>query len=197
MAKRTTGTARGAQSRVLQIKVTLQGWRPPVWRRLLVPAGFSLEQLHHVIQAAMGWQDCHLHQLIVGRTYCAPLPPEDLDFGWDDDKEDEAKVSLGSLIRRKGQSFLYEYDFGDSWQHKVLVEKLLEAEDGVQYPVCPAGKRACPPEDCGGVWGYEALLEALADPDHPDHEDMVEWAGQIDPEAFDLQAANKRLDKLR
>jgi len=162
-----------------------------------VPATFSLAELHDVIQAAMGWQDCHLHQFLVGRIYYSGLAPDGSDVGWDDEMEDERKVTLGDLVSRKGQKFMYEYDMGDGWEHSILVEKQLEAEEGVRYPVCVTGKRACPPEDCGGVWGYEALLESLADAEHPDHEDMVEWAGQIDPEAFDLDVVNERLEWLR
>ena len=187
----------GPQTRVVQFKVTLRGARPPIWRRVQVPATFSLEGFHYVIQAAMGWENCHLHQFLVGGVYYSALSPGGLAIEWNDEMEDERAVTLGDLVRREGQKFLYEYDFGDGWRHDVLVEKLLDAEEGVRYPVCTGGKRACPPEDCGGVWGYESLLEALADPDDPDHEDMAEWAGEIDPEAFDLDAVNQRLERLR
>jgi hypothetical protein len=187
----------GPQNRVVQLKITLQGVDPPIWRRVQIPATLSLAELHEVIQAAMGWEDCHLHQFLVGRVYYSGPALDGFDVGWDDDMEDERKVALGDLVTRKGQRFLYEYDMGDGWGHQVLAEKLLDAEEGINYPVCTGGKRACPPEDCGGVWGYEHLLEALADPDHPDHADMLEWAGEIDPAAFDLDPDNERLEWLR
>lgn len=187
------GAKPGLPGRVVQLKVTLKGIRPPIWRRVQVPASFSLEELHFVIQAAMGWEDCHLHQFLVGQVYYAGLAPDGTDVGWDEDMKDEREATLGDLVSRKGQKLLYEYDMGDGWEHEVLVEELLDATEGVRYPVCTGGRRACPPEDCGGVWGYAELLEALADPDHPDHEDLSEWAGEIEPEAFDLEGVNRWL----
>jgi hypothetical protein len=167
--------------RVVQLKVTLRGARPPIWRRVQVPATFSLEKLHYVLQAVMGWEDCHLHQYCVGGVYYSGLAPDGTDVDWDDEMMDEREVTLGDLIKRKDQKLLDEYDMGDGWEHEILVEQLLDPEEGVLYPVCTAGRRACPPEDCGGVWGYEELLGALADPDHPDHEDIAEWAGDFGP----------------
>jgi len=157
----------------------------------------TLEDLHHVIQIAMGWEDYHLHHFLIGKTYYAGPAPDGSDLDWDIEMGDERKVKLADFIRRKGQRFEYEYDFGDGWRHEILVEKVFQPEPGVSYPVCTAGKRACPPEDCGGAWGYANLLEVMADPDHPDHEELAEWAGEIDPEAFDLDAVNQRLDCLR
>jgi len=140
----------------------------------------------------MGWTNSHLHQFIVGQTYFGEPYP---DYGFE--MHDERDVRLNQ-IADEGARFVYEYDFGDSWEHILLVEKVLEPEPGQQYPVCIKGKRACPPEDVGGVWGYYGFLEAIQDPDHPEHEDYLEWIGEdFDPEAFDLDAVNAALRALQ
>jgi hypothetical protein len=109
---------------------------------------------------------------------------------------DETEFKLSRITNKEGSMFLYEYDFGDSWRHELLVEKIAPPQE-TQYPVCLAGERACPPEDVGGVWGYEAFLDAIRDPDHPEHEDYIEWiGGEFDPEAFDLEAANAALRRI-
>ena len=176
---------------VFQLKITLQGIRPPIWRRILTPASFRLSELHQVIQAAMGWHNGHLHAFnIHGCEYGDPS----LDPLGDLDLEDERKARLSSLDLGPGSWFAYQYDFGDDWQHRVLVEKVLPADPAVAYPVCVTGKRACPPEDCGGAWRYPELLEALRDPENPEHEEMVEWMdASFDPEAFDLEWINASL----
>jgi pRiA4b ORF-3-like protein len=113
------------------------------------------------------------------------------------DIEDARPVILAALVRGEKSKLLYEYDFGDSWEHELLVEKILPRDEGKRYPVCLTGKRACPPEDCGGVWGYASFLEALHDPEHPEHEEMLEWiGGEFDPEAFDLDEVNVELQRL-
>jgi len=174
---------------IYQIKVTLLGSKPPIWRRVQVPADVSLLTLHNIVQNAMGWENGHLHQFIIGGTYYGDEML--LDEG---DVEDEAKFKLNKVVKRPKEKFIYEYDFGDGWEHQLEVEKILPAEPDVRYPRCVAGKRACPPEDCGGVWGYASLLEAIGDPDHPEHEDMSEWVGDdFDPEKFDLDGVNKIL----
>ena len=179
-----------ARTRVYQIRITLQGFLPPIWRRIQVRSSIRLDKLHGIIQVAMGWTDSHLHQFIVGDTYYGPPNP----FGDELEMNNEAAYSLGRITGTEGFAFLYEYDLGDSWQHELLVEKIALPEKGVRYPVCLAGERACPPEDIGGVWGYETFLEAVADPEHPEHEDYVEWVGgAFDAEAFDLAAVNEAL----
>ena len=138
----------------------------------------------------MGWAGGHLHQFIDGEDYYGPPDLEDA--------ENENRVRLNQIAPAEKARFLYEYDFGDSWEHDILVEKILPAEVGVKYPVCLKGARACPPDDCGGVWGYADLLEALKDPAHPEHKEMLEWiGGELDPEAFDLEEVNKMLQELR
>lgn len=177
---------------ILQIRVILAGVADPaVWRRLLVPAAIRLDRLQQVIQAAMGWEDYHLHAFTDGRVrYGRPDPELHL--------RDERKATLGDLTPRKGGRVRYTYDFGDDWEHEVVVEKVLAAEPGVRYPVCVVGEGACPPEDCGGPWGYEHLREVLADPTSDEHEDMLAWLGldkgtDFDPHRFDLSEVNRAL----
>lgn len=193
--------ARKAQPTVIyQIKVTLQDSRPPIWRRLLAPDNLTLGTLHHIIQAAMDWEDYHLHQFIVGKRsfevfYGAPDPNY---ADWDMEMKNEQQVKLNQIVTGEKFKFIYEYDFGDSWRHVLLVEKILPVDPQQQYPVCIKGKRACPPEDVGGVWGYAVFLEALANPKHPDHEMYEEWVGdEFDAEHFDLDEINRRLARLR
>ncbi|MCW5881482.1 MAG: plasmid pRiA4b ORF-3 family protein [Anaerolineae bacterium] len=178
-------------SPVFQLKVTLNGSQPPIWRRLLVRGSTTLYKMDVVIQIAMGWTNSHLHLFHVdGVMYGEPSPE------WD--ARDERRVKLGQIVPQVGDWFVYEYDMGDGWQHAIVVEKVLPAEPGVRYPLCVAGERACPPEDVGGVWGYEGFLEAIRDPKHPEHEDMLDWiGGEFDPEAFDLAAINHYLSQLR
>jgi hypothetical protein len=181
---------------IFQVRIALLGIEPALWRRVLVPADTTLDQLHEVIQAAFGWWNNHLHQyLIDGRLYALPDPE------YDDDllppRVDEQGVQLRDLLT--SGSIVYEYDFGDGWKHVVEIESVAMAQkSGVRYPVCTDGERACPREDCGGVPGYEHLLEALADPDHEDHADLKRWAGRrYDPEKFDLATVNRALRKLQ
>jgi len=180
---------------VYQMKVTLKGSKPPIWRRIQVGSWITLENLHCILQEVMGWENAHLHQFEMGKkTYGEPNPEyEDLGL----EVIDEATVRLGEVVKKSKDRFLYEYDFGDSWYHEVRVEKVLPREQQKKYPVCLAGKRACPPEDCGGLWGYYDLLEAIQNADHPDHEQVLEWVGgEYDPEEFDIDEVNRRLKSL-
>lgn len=185
--------AKAVSDRVYQLKITLRGSKPPIWRRVIVPATFHLYKLHQVIQAAMGWDDSHLHQFIIGDEYYSIPSPDD----WEP-VIDERRYALTRIAPYENMKFVYEYDFGDSWEHIVLVEKILPTEAGRQYPICIKGKRACPPEDVGGVWGYENILEALGDPDHEEHESYLEWIdGEFDAEAFNLEAINIALQRVK
>ncbi len=172
---------------IYQIKVTLKRIRPPIWRRLQVAGHTSLAQLHHIIQAAMGWIGYHLYTFNIDGE----------DYGIADDDWDvlpDTRILLDELP--EGYKFTYVYDMGDWWEHEVKIEKILPPEESVSYPRCIKGKRACPPEDCGGPWGYAAMLEALADPEHPEHDDYLEWLGEeFDPEDFDLEEVNRRLTR--
>lgn len=175
---------------IYRLKVTLQGLRPPIWRRLEVPGDFTLGDLHEILQIAMGWENSHLHQFVIGKTYYSARL-FDLD-----DVHDEDDVRLDDVAKEKDM-FRYEYDFGDSWEHRILIEKVLDPEPHARYPRCAAGKQAGPPEDVGGVWGYAELLEAIEDESHPRREEFLEWVDEdFDPEAFDAAAVNAEL-KLR
>lgn len=188
MPKRTSSTA----NEVYQLKITLREVRPPIWRRVLVTDATTLHQLHWIVQAAMGWTNSHLHQFIIAEEYYSE-PMVEMD-DWGPQVKNEKRVRLSALGLESKRKFTYEYDFGDSWRHEILVEKVLAPEAGVSYPQCVAGKRACPPEDCGGVWGYERFLEIIKDEDDPEHEEMLEWAGgAFDPEAFNLEEINEEL----
>ena len=185
-----TSTARPGSIYVL--KVTLVGATPPVWRTVQVPFALTLHMLHSVIQAAMGWEDYHLYQFEIGGTkYGEPDPSGMMQI------EDARRVSLGDQVRA-ADTFTYEYDFGDSWLHQIVVEQELSSEPDVRYPVCVGGEGACPPEDSGGIYGYLELLENLSEPAHEQHSEVVSWIGEdIDPRAFDLAASNARLVRVR
>jgi hypothetical protein len=190
---RTKGAARASapEGTICQLKVVLRGIRPLIWRRLLVPADMTLARLHDVLQAAMGWSNYHLHQYAIGsETYGHPsAEAEYIDH-------DERKYRLAAVVGGRGR-LLYEYDFGDSWEHDVIVEKMVAAEKGARYPVCLAGARACPPEDCGGVSGYEHLLEVLVDPQHEEHDELTEGVGgEFDPDVFEVAEANSALGRI-
>jgi hypothetical protein len=176
-----------------QIKITLAWSKPPIWRRVIVRADTPLDLFHHVIQRAMGWDDAHLHRFIVGRTsYGTP----DREMG--DEMLDEGDYTIAELAPRARKKFQYEYDFGDSWSHELLVEKILPRDPAFKHPVCVAGANACPPEDCGGIPGYYEMLSALANPRHPCHAERMEWiGGEWDPEWFDLDEINAVLKGLK
>jgi Plasmid pRiA4b ORF-3-like protein len=178
---------------IYQLKITLKGARPPIWRRVHIPSDITLAKLHKIIQLAMGWYNCHLHEFEVqGQTYGQPMPEYDFDV------LNEQRIRLNQFVTREKVKFAYLYDMGDSWDHEILVEKILSPDPETRYPVCIKGKRACPPEDCGGVWGYADLLAILRDPNHSEHEEMLEWVGgQFDSEAFDLEEANRQLERIR
>jgi Plasmid pRiA4b ORF-3-like protein len=185
-----------------QLKVTLRGVsKPPVWRRVLVHADASLGELHQVIVAAMGWDDSHLHMFSDGGArYSTP----DMDLDDEDEDEDEDEFALADVLAEPGDRLRYTYDFGDGWDHDIKLEKVFPPDadpPATVVPACLAGKGACPPEDCGGPWGYAALKEVIADPSDEEHDERLEWLGledpsDFDPAAFDLASVNARLHGL-
>jgi hypothetical protein len=180
---------------IYQVKVTLKDSKPPIWRRIQVPGDVRLDTLHRILQVVMGWDDYHLHQFIVGGEYYGE-PHPDYEV-WGPEMRDETRVRLRQIAPREKSRFVYEYDFGDGWEHALLVEKILPSEPGVDYPRCIKGKRACPPEDVGGVWGYYDFLETISNPDDPEHDDMLDWiGGEFDPEHFDLDEINAELKNM-
>jgi len=178
------------QKAAYELKVTLREVRPPIWRRLRVAGDLTLRELHHVLQIALGWTDSHLHEFeIRGRRYGMPDPQEDLG----EPPLDEAKFSLDDLLRTGGRAE-YTYDFGDGWSHEIVVEDSVPLDPRGLKAECLAGKRACPPEDCGGAHGYADLLEALADSSHESYAEMKEWVGPyFSPEEFDLALVTREL----
>jgi Plasmid pRiA4b ORF-3-like protein len=172
---------------VMQIKVSLADIRPPIWRRLQVPPDITLGRLHQVIQTAMGWENYHMH------LFDTPAG----DFGHSDTElghRDENTVPLYAVAPAVGDAIGYTYDFGDDWVHHIQIEKVLAKDPDTTYPRCVTGRRACPPEDCGGPWGYPEFLAAISDPQHEQHEDLTEWiGGPFNPDHLDIDAINKLL----
>jgi len=169
-----------------QLKVTLWGSNPPIWRRFLVPSDITLKHLHYALQTVLGWSDSHMHQFCAGGVFYGTPNRE---FGVQ--RVSESKTKLDEVLRNPNDRITYEYDFGDSWEHEIELEQILPRDHGARYPWILAGERACPPDDVGGIPGYYHFLEALADPKHPEHEDMVDWiGGKFDPDNFDVKKAN-------
>jgi hypothetical protein len=190
-AKRKKSAAGGAG---YQLKITLRGSKPPIWRRVIVPADMYLDRLHTVIQIAMGWSDCHLHLFEIDREFYQEPDPDGFES---DRQEDERKYRLCDLVNREKAKFRYEYDFGDSWDHVIILEKIIPASEKPELMVCLTGKNACPVEDSGGIWGYYEKLRIVGDPTHPEHELIKEWMGEIDPTEFDIHGINALLHDLR
>ena len=184
---------------VYHLNIILAEVKPPIWRRLRVPGEANLGWLHAVIQVAMGWTNSHLHQFTSGGTVYSD-PGFDLDeFEGDPKTFDEREATLQKIASKLNSALVYEYDFGDSWDHFITVEKILPAGPAVAPGAeCLDGARACPPEDCGGVCGYVDLLKILRDPGHEEHESMLRWLGRpFDPEAFNRDSTSKHLRMLR
>ncbi len=174
---------------VHQIKVTLTGTSPPVWRRFLIPSNVTLHRLHLVIQKVMGWQSIHLYRFqIRRREYAIPEPD---DAGYDSNFLSAKSAKLGRLLPNKGETFVYEYHFGNRWNHQMIVEDIFQADPQQQYPICLTGSRACPPEECGSTRGYDEFIEALKSPRTKRQKDMLKRIGRgFDPEFFDLELVN-------
>ena len=204
MASRRSATDRIAVARRVaeltalnvQLRIELRHVKPAVWRCLLVPERVTLAKLHGIVQAAMGWGYGHLHEFEIARQrYGTP------DDDWPDSAPviDERRVRLQSLIEAGTKRFTYIYDFGDYWEHRIVVEDLVIPRPGAtQSVLCLAGENACPPEDVGGSAGYAEFLEALNDPDHEEHNRMITWiGGSFDPSAFNLGDTNQILKSIK
>ena len=178
-----------AYKNVYQFKITMKEIKPAIWRRIQVPENYTFWDLHVAIQDSMGWTDSHLHAFKI----INPEIEESEEIGIPDDSEFAEfpmlagwEENIADWFSEENNKANYNYDFGDDWNHYVVLEKILPKEEGVKYPICLDGKRACPPEDCGGVWGYENLLEIIKNPDHEEYEKMMEWlGGGFDPEHFE------------
>ena len=173
---------------IYQIQVVLTNTKQKIWRRLLVNSDILLVDLHRIIQTAMGWTNSHLHLFNDGLTDYAPKEFEV------EESRNSRTIKLNSILKKEKSKILYEYDFGDSWNHDIILEKIIKEEETGQIPRCIKGKRNCPPEDCGGTWGYNDLLLTISNPKHEDYESMMEWlGGNFDPEYFDIDEINNNL----
>ena len=182
---------------IYQIKVTLLGTKPPIWRRLLVPSSLTLAQLHDAVQTAMGWQGGHMHEFRAGQRYFGKPDPEYRSMGMGP-VENERTVRLSGVLRKTGPKLIYTYDLGDSWEHAIVLEKQLPVDPNTSYPVCTDGQLACPPDDCGGIPGFYDLVEAIADPNHEQHKELRDWLGyDFDPLAFSIDSVNQMLVPAR
>jgi hypothetical protein len=183
----------GDAAAILRLKVQLMDVRPPVWRRLEVPAALTLAEFHDVLQSVFGWDDAHLH------AFERPVPQDERGRGGRQRRDRvsdgrERRLRVGALLVQQGDVLHYRYDFGDDWDHGIVLEERLDPVNGLAYPRCTGGRRATPPEDCGGAPGYQNLLAALADPAHPEHDDLLAWVPEgFDPAAFSAAEADAAL----
>lgn len=174
---------------VYALKVTLLDTSPPVWRRILVPRDITLDNLHRTLQTVMGWTNSHLHQFV-----CRSPRLLDPRAGVGSKIANEKRTRLGEVIGIVGARLWYEYDFGDGWRHEILLEEVLLGDETFQQ-ICVAGKRSCPPEDCGGPQGFAELLQALQNANHPSHDEA--WLRDFVPESFSIDQINKRLRRRK
>lgn len=186
---------REKNQQIYQLKVTLRDIRPPIWRRFQVRGDVTLDRLHQVLQEVMGWTDSHLHMFTIGGVDYGEPDPEFDD--WGNSQENEMTAKLNQIVTYEKSKFSYMYDFGDGWEHVIVVENIF-LQEGSKHAVCVAGACACPPEDCGGVGEYEELVEAMKNPRGKRHRELVDWLGEeFQPEAFDLDEVNQRLKRIR
>ena len=172
---------------IYQIKITLQDSKPPIWRRVLVPSNYTLEQLHEIIQTSMGWENYHLYSFKISNKF---YENEEID-----DSLDVKRFTIEKILKKRNKA-LYTYDFGDNWDHKIEVEDILK-ESEFKPPFCIKAVGNCPPEDSGGMWGYYSKLEILSDPKHPDHEEIKEWMGDEYNKEINLKDINSDLAKIK
>ncbi|MGD9994708.1 MAG: plasmid pRiA4b ORF-3 family protein [Salinivirgaceae bacterium] len=176
--------------KLYQIQLVLNGISPKIWRRILVNSDVLLVDLHRIIQTTMGWTNSHLHLFSDGTEEYSPREFE-VEYA-----KDSRTVKLDEILQEENAKVVYEYDFGDGWEHTLILEKILPLDDQMQVPQCIAGKRNCPPEDCGGIYGYAEMLNVLKQPDHEEYESYFEWLGEkFDPDNFNKEAINKMLKK--
>jgi hypothetical protein len=178
---------RGQQ--VYELRVSLRGSRPMIWRRFQVLSDITLFRLHSVLQIVMGWKDNHLHRFLAEQTNDG-----EPDSKYGGDHEDDRRTCLGRILRKSRDAMVYEYDFGDRWEHIVVLERIVEPVPGAPYPVILAAEGACPPENVGGIGGYDQFLQTMTNPGHPEHREMMAWwGGPFDPKLYDIEARNEVL----
>lgn len=188
---------------VYQLKIALRGIRPPIWRRVLIPSNITFDQLHLVIQEAMGWGNYHLYQFDTEDAIIDVPHPDDFFIHSRKDMLDSRKVRIKTYLSQEKDKVLYTYDFGDNWEHIVTLEKIEKRTEPLTHPICIKGKRACPPEDVGGVWGYQDVLDMMQDDTRKqEREEFLEWYDEwygddFDPEYFDIEEVNRRLATIK
>ncbi len=183
---------------ILQLKISLEGTKPLVWRRILMQNKATFLALHNAIQNSFGWEDYHLHEFRIAGA-CIGLAPDYKD-AFDSEKPDfeSKKTLLSQFLEKEGQTIQYVYDFGDDWMHTIKLEKILPIEKGKKYPMCIDGAMNCPPEDCGGIYGYEDFKKAVLNKKHPRHKELIDWiGGYFDPNEFDIEETNVQLGHKR
>ena len=187
-------TERGSRknAEIYQFKVTLIGITPPIWRRVQVTGDHTLDQLHRVLQVVMGWENYHLYMFRIGSKQYGPPDPDGVD---DLGLVDAKRIRLASVVPSVGTTFTYVYDYGDDWEHELLLEATRIPDPAVTYPRCLAGERRCPPEDVGGIGGYTDYLEAMFDPNHAEHEERMMWRGPFNAEKFSVEKVDQELAK--
>ena len=185
--------------RAVQLKISLKNSTPPIWRRVLVKSSISFYELHYTIQIAMGWENYHLYDFQIG-NYRIGIIDEDFNDpeSGSSDVIDATQITLEEVLSKgEVKSFTYEYDFGDGWIHSVVVEKTMPLDPDTYYPVCIKGKLNCPPEDCGGLYGYYNLLEIISNKKHPEYKEMLDWmGGGFDPNEFEVDDVNVDLEDI-
>lgn len=180
------------KAKIYTFIIELDGSNPAIWRRFKVFDNLKMDVFHQVLQIIMGWHDSHLHEFIISKNSYGLIDPDD-DNG---NMVDESKFRINDLINKSGQKFQYIYDFGDDWNHRLVLEDTEENEGGQVLPLCIAGQGSCPPEDCGGIHGYYEFVEAMQSPKHGRHKELKKWYGKkYDPSEFDLNGINKSLEK--
>jgi len=176
------------QAQIYQVVVTIRGIRPPIWRRLLIPADLFLHDFHKVLQTAMGWDNQHVHLFLKGKKIFGMKETGWMESG---DSQDYTAIRVNDLLRRPGDKMVYHYDMGDDWMHDVVLENVTEPVPDIYYPLCVDGARECPPEDCGGPQGYKEMIEAVKDPSSPHHRFFKALFPEgMDPEYFDKELIN-------
>ena len=179
---------------IYQLKITLVGIDPPIWRQIEVPSSIKLCCLHSAIQVVMGWTDSHLHQFEKdGKKWGVPADDE----FYEKELKDESKTQLRTVLTTEGETMVYLYDFGDGWRHEVFLERIVPLVEAEKTPMCFGGERRCPVEDVGGVRGYQHFLEVILDPKDEQYAQLVRWAGGHFIDEFDLKAVNKKLSRMR
>ena len=184
-------------TQIYQIQISLQRITPKIWRRVLIPSDLPLADLHKVIQTVMGWENEHLHQFIKDRKFYSVQMENDFDWNEKENSDyKKLKLKINKLIANPKDKIQYEYDFGDGWLHEIELEQILPVDPAIKYPVCIEGKNNCPPEDCGGPWGYMDLLEAAKNKRSKAYKEYKEWLGEdFDPEEFDMNEINELLQE--